>query len=589
LINNTYDDTEGGIQAVQPENPQNRMLDLLDQAYHVSDDFEQFDALMDSANRYMFEREALPVSIEDLPRFTELDPHFEKHIKRIEGLMQRRASGDQLGLSIGHHAQVIISQKGHILTANSQAKTLFGHMCEGRVSDLPLGVSGVNALCEFLQELTAGVEKLERIVFLRIDAAKPRSALGYCRAVKIDAQHMALHLSLSYFDWTPAILASLQEALGLTDSEGLVLQGILKGQTQKEIAATRGRSLDTVKSQVKAVLRKAGCPKMTDLSHLCTSIAYVIGLSESETPNTDASHIWITPRQNLHLLPVSNTRTLAYYDYGDPRGKPVVFFHGFFQGPFFLDQMKSGLLKEGLRLIAPSRPYFGYTSPPTSAKHYVATVQDDLDALFAHLKLGDDVTLVTHHGGANHGFRFAARRKNDVNGMVMVGARLPMTSEHIAQMSQQARTVSAASRHAPSVIKLLATLGMKVYKKKGMDEFLRTRYAPNAVDQACLETPVIKQKLCEGIYHFMQQGSDAFVHDGQAQMSDWTAELDRVDCPQNWVHGQHCHILNPSFLTKYIEMTPSRDLQILDQAGFNILYQYPGPVLAAVKKMAYLT
>ena len=500
--------------------------------------------------------------------------------------MQRRASGDQLGLSRGHHAQVIISQQGHVITANSQAQTLFDHVCTGRVSNLPIDADGVKALQGFLQELTQGVQTLERIVFLRFETHTPRSALAHCRAIKIDAQHMALHLSLSYFDWTPEILASLQEALGLTDSEGLVLQGILDGRTQKEIAAERKRSLDTIKSQIKAVLRKAGCPKMTDLSHLCTSIAYVIGQSESKIQD-NTSQEWVTPRQNLHLLPVSSTRTLAYYEYGDPRGKPILFFHGFFQGPFFLDHMKSGLLKEGLRLIAPSRPYFGYTSPPPNTKHYTATVQDDLDALLAHLKLGDHITLMAHHGGANHGFRFAARYKNRVSGMVMVGARLPMTSEHIAQMSQQARTVSAASRHAPSVIKLLATLGIKVYKKKGMDEFLRTRYAPNAVDQACLANPVIKQKLCEGLYHFMQQGSEAFVQDGQAQMSDWTAELDGVDCPQSWVHGRHCHILNPKFLAKYIELNPSHGLQVLEQAGFNILYQSPEPVLAAVTKMAY--
>ncbi len=565
---------------------QSRMLDLLDQAYHVSEDVDRLDALLESANNYLFEDQKNAVVTKNLPFFADLDPHLEIHINRLEDLIARQAGQDKLGLSIEHHAQLILSSEGRVLTANTKAQNLLDGMPNAFLDNLPLSFDSLTALREILKEISAGVQNLERIVYLQIETDTPQNAFGFCRAVPVGQEKTGLHISLSYFDWSPAIFKSLQNALALSDSEGLVLQGILNGQNHKEIAQARHRSVDTIKTQAKAILRKAGCAKMTELAHLCTSIAYVIGLSETLTLDQTSHDNWITPRKNLHMLSVPDGRTLAYYEYGDPKGQPVLFIHGFFQGPFFLDNMIRGFLTNGFRVIAPSRPHFGYTSQPAPKKDYDTTTCADAVTLVNHLDLGANIIITAHHGGASHAFRLAKQIEQQVYGMMLIGAGIPLNAEHIRFMTKQARMMSVASRHAPSVVKLIATMGMKTYRKKGMQAFFEDHYAPSECDHPCIHDPEIQPKLSEGMFHLVQQGAEAFVHDGRSQMADWQDDLKAVDCPQAWVHGRHCHLMGAKFVADYVRSNTNHTIEILDDAGYNILYQDPARIIEALCALA---
>jgi pimeloyl-ACP methyl ester carboxylesterase/DNA-binding NarL/FixJ family response regulator len=565
---------------------QSRMLDLLEQAYSVSEDSDQLDALLESAHSYLFEDQKNAVIAKNLPHFADLDPHLETHISRLEDLIERRTDDEKLGLSIGHHGQLIIDDKGQILTANSQAKALLKGVTDAYIDKLPLSHDSIQALRDIIAEITAGVQKLERVIYLQVETDIPRSAFGYCRALPLSEDAVGLHISLSYFDWSPAIFLSLQNALGLSESEGLVLQSILMGHSHKEIALKRNRSVDTIKTQAKAILRKARCTKMNDLVHLCTSIAYVIGLSEKAMPAMATKEAWTTPRQGLHTLRLPKGRTLAYYEYGDPKGLPVLFIHGFFQGPFFLDDMKRDFMQSGLRVIAPSRPYFGYTSPPSRKHRYNVTVCDDMAALINHLNIKDKVLIAAHHGGVSHAFRLAKRIENQLTGMVMIGAGIPITAEHIRFMTRQARMTSVASRHAPSVLKLIATMGIRTYRKKGIQAFMEDHYSPTSFDKPCIHDPHIQPKLYEGMFHLIEQGADAFVHDGRSQLADWTEDFQVVNCRQNWVHGRHCHLMGAHFVADYVRAYSNHNVEILEDAGYNILFQSPDHVVQTIREAA---
>ena len=302
-------------------------------------------------------------------------------------------------------------------------------------------------------------------------------------------------------------------------------------------------------------------------------------MSNDENAPAGDAIAWVTPKLNMHILALKDGRQLAYYEYGDPKGQPVIYLHGFFQGPFFLDSMKKGFLKNGLRIIAPSRPSFGYTSPARKKSKYVNTCVQDALALLAFLNINKDILIATHHGSANHAFRLANQLEDVLKGMVMIGVRIPMTSEHIGYMSQQARTISAASRHAPSIMNMVGSMGIKIYKQKGIRAFLETQWQPTDMDRKCLNHPDRFEKIAEGIFHMTEQGADAFVLDGQAQMGDWTDDFARVSTLQSWIHGRHCHVMGPDFIKDYVESKTNHQVEILENAGFNIIYQSPETVL----------
>ncbi len=563
---------------------QSKMLNLLDQAYQVTDDFDHLDALLDSASSYLFEDQQNAVVAKGLPHFAELDPFLETHINRLENLLAQHMGDEKQGLTLGNHAQFVLDRTGRVITANEQARALLSGGAGAFFDALPLSPDSMVVIRDLVREIAAGVQGLERIIYLQIGAEDLHSAFGYCRAIPIDADNTGLHISLSYFDWSPAIFHNLQNALDLSDSEGLVLEGVLQGLSHQQIAQSRGRSINTIKTQIKAILRKAGCSKMNELVHLCTSIAYVIGLTDIEAPTGQVSQDWVTPKQGLQTLALEGGRTLSYYEYGDPSGRPILYWHGFFQGAYFPDTMKRDLLRGGFRLIAPSRPYFGYTSGPDENHDFDTTTCQDALALVEELGLGERLLIVAHHGGVSHAFRFAHMIENRLSGMVMVGAGIPLTPEHIRFMTKQARMTSTASRHAPSVLKLIATMGIKTYRKKGIDAFMNTHYAPAPLDHKSLDDSAILSKLHQGMFHLVEQGADAFVHDGRSQLADWTSDFKAVNCRQSWISGRHCHLMGAHFVEEFVTSNTNHPVEIVEDAGYNVLYQCPERIMDKIRE-----
>ncbi len=559
---------------------QNYLLDLLDQAYETADDPARLDALLDNAGQYLFEDQKQAIISGNFPRFADFDPYLERHIERFRKVLEQRGSTDSPGLSLGHHAQLIVSPFGKILTANTAANEILVAKKNAFIDGLKIDSNSLMALRDLLKQLQAGVQSLERIIYLGLDTDPAQSAFGYCRAVPVGDQTIGLHITLTFFEWSPALYHSVQQALDLSDSETEVLAGVLSGNSQKQIAKKRGRSIDTVKSQCKSILQKSGCKKMTEVTHLCTSIAYIVGLSRQSEILKSTGDSWITPKQNLFKMKVSDRRTLAWYEYGDPQGQAVLFIHGFFQGPYFTDEFKHGLLENGLRIIAPSRPSFGYTSH-SNTEAYDQTVLDDNIALMDNLNL-NDITLAVHHGGVSHAFRLAGRQKEKIRNMVMIGAGVPVTQEHLKYMDREKRMISAAARHAPSLLNLITTVGIKTYHKKGVQAFLSEHYAPRPIDKKILTFPEVNQVVCEGLYHLVQQGGEAFVHDGRSQMTHWDEDFKAVSCPQHWLIARHCHLMKADIVETYVEKPNLRTTEIIEEAGYNILYQAQDRVIEAL-------
>ena len=565
------------------ESSQNLLLDLLDRAHRASDDGEQLDKLLESANAYIFEDHVNAVITKGLPHFADFDPYLEKHVARLEAMVEKRSDANSAGLSLGHHAQIVISDKGQILTCNSLAKSLLSEQTKGYIEHLQISLDGLKAIREILAEICAGVQNLERIIYLQTEEDTPRTAFGYCRTIPVGTEQTGLHISMSFFEWSPALYDKLQNALNLSNSEALVLQGVLNKQSYAEIAHERNRTVDTIKTQAKAVLRKAGCTRMDQLAHLCTSIAYVVGLAEANTPAVSENPAWVCPRISMHELEMADGRTLGYYEYGDPAGKPILFIHGFFQGPFFPDEMKRQFLQNNLRVIAPSRPLFGVTSKPGKNLDYNQAVCHDVRALLTHLDITDKILIAAHHGGSSHAFRISKILGEQVKGMVMIGAGIPLKKEHLKFMGREKRMISAAARHAPSVVNLIATIGLKTYRKKGIQAFLREHYAPNPIDVDCLEDPAINKLICDGMYHLFEQGRHAFIHDGRVQVEDWAEDFKSVSTRQHWLVARHCHLMGAHFIEESIGKQSDHPVEILEDAGFNLLYQQPNRVIDALR------
>jgi pimeloyl-ACP methyl ester carboxylesterase len=78
------------------------------------------------------------------------------------------------------------------------------------------------------------------------------------------------------------------------------------------------------------------------------------------TPTTPVA---IAKNSESLTIRLTDGRTLGYAEYGDPSGKPVLFFHGATLSRLFGAAADASARKVGVRLIAPDRPGIGLSDP----------------------------------------------------------------------------------------------------------------------------------------------------------------------------------------------------------------------------------
>ncbi|MFB6152239.1 MAG: alpha/beta fold hydrolase [Haloarculaceae archaeon] len=115
-------------------------------------------------------------------------------------------------------------------------------------------------------------------------------------------------------------------------------------------------------------------------------------------------------------------RTVAYAEYGDPDGTPVLFFHGT-PGSRVLGALYDEPARDrGVRVIAPDRPGYGRSSPwPdrtfADAPAFAVPVLDDAGV--------DRAGVVGFSGGGPHALALAATRGDRVTRVDLVASAAP--------------------------------------------------------------------------------------------------------------------------------------------------------------------
>ncbi|MFB6089554.1 MAG: alpha/beta fold hydrolase [Halobellus sp.] len=163
-------------------------------------------------------------------------------------------------------------------------------------------------------------------------------------------------------------------------------------------------------------------------------------MSSSFPPRTDGD-------ARVESVRVAGDRRLAYAEYGDPDGAPLLFLHGT-PGSRRLGRLLDGAAREhGVRVLAPDRPGYGRSDPWPDR-----TVAETADALPAVLD-GAGVSaasLVAFSGGAPYALSAAARHPERVTRLEVVsGAVPPAISERTPRIQRLLRRLA---RSVPTLL-----------------------------------------------------------------------------------------------------------------------------------------
>lgn len=332
--------------------------------------------------------------------------------------------------------------------------------------------------------------------------------------------------------WTEAHDQILRQMFGLTQAETRVARELLTGANLREIAEATGRSVDTLRTQLKAIRRKTYTANQQQLVRIMTGLEALI--------KTDGSAPFAASNSD-HVFFLPEGRKISYRIFGPDHGAPCLFIHNMLNGPNFPPQVVKQLHRLGLKLICPLRPGFGSSDLDPVAKRHPAEAPDrfcaDMQPFLKHLGYSR-VLAIGNMSGAVFAFRLAQLYPDLVQGVFNISGAVPITEmSQIRAMHYRQQVMALTARFTPRMLPTLLRAGIAQIDAGGVEAFLNALYRPKSPDRAIAARPEHRDILFTGFREVVQQGHWSFAIDSHHVVRDWSKYCKNLTQPVVLVHG----------------------------------------------------
>lgn len=510
----------------------------------------------------------------DLIDLSETLPHLEISARILDQI--GRTSHDAVSRPAGlrESLHLLVGEDGRVVWQNARAARRLDLRAGSSIERLPLDDATLSRLRAFLPGAREEGLLRQALAFIitlpdgqRLHMVASLSPAGH------DGRRL-LVLRSAESRWTALLGEMMREAFDLSNAEIDIVSLLVEGQDLPEIAAARDRSLNTVRTQLKAILRKTHTRTQSALIRLALSLA-------AHLPETGEGE---RLRADVDFLSMPSGRRMPWRSLGPANGRPVLFIHGMLDGIALTDAALKLLHRKRIRLIAPERPFFG-SAPGVSASPQDAVVRfaDDLDALCAQLRIESSV-VVGHMAGSVYAFGLASRHPGRVRGIVNVAGGVPILSpRQFDLMSPRQRLVAFTARYAPAALPFILRAGIRQIDAGGEHSFVGALYQSSPLDQAALRRQDVFEIVTDGVRYAVEQGHHAFEIDSYHVVRDWSDLVEASTCPVTLVHGRHDPVVAAGSVEAFHQRLGRRGrLQMIEDAGQLVSHSHPEAVVTAV-------
>lgn len=471
------------------------------------------------------------------------DPEIEAHLYRATVFLDRYDAVQDDGgkrsvlADIPRSAAFLSAGGATIHACNRPAEVAFGIVDAGPFAALPFDAEDQALLQGVIRRIAS--RKAEKVATLRIRSTVTGSPV-ILRVSPVEgggARPLALVVSTELV-WPEGFHTTVQEAFGLTAAEVEVVRGVTLGLPLRDIAEARGRSLETVRTQVRSVLAKTETHSQSELVRVVLGLLDVALIPTGGTAGP-APRGALEPRP-LRELRGPDGRRLTWIEFGDPAGRPVLYMHldfGFIRWPAAAER---AAMARGMRVIVPVRQGYGQTDPLVKGADHLEGVTGDYAAVLDHLGVKGAVVLPL---GADLRFalNLAATRPDLVRGIVGAACQLPIrTPGQYERMDKWQRFILANARHAPKVLPFLVQAGFSLARRLGKEAFFRQVNGGSPADMEAISRPDVRAAVLEGSDVCMTRNWSAhaaFTAECIGSEKDWSALVRTTRVPVLLLQG----------------------------------------------------
>jgi pimeloyl-ACP methyl ester carboxylesterase len=281
------------------------------------------------------------------------------------------------------------------------------------------------------------------------------------------------------------------------------------------------------------------------------------------------------PRADATMA-LADGRALAYGEWGDPTGFPVLLLHGG-PGSRLLCPDEDATAAAGVRLLTLDRPGYGGSDP-----HPEPTLlgwADDVRALADGLGL-ERFAVVGFSAGGGYALACAARLPERVSAVGLASCEGPHDQVPGAwdELSPQERTLVERIRRDP----VAARAGVADHVGWYQDPDTIWEWEPPDVDVPVLARPDVREALTRMFREGARQGVGGLVADWIALSLPWGFDLAEVTAPAVVWHGELDHLVGAGHARYLSSALPSARLVRYPDDGHLLLLSHWSELLAAI-------
>ncbi len=267
-------------------------------------------------------------------------------------------------------------------------------------------------------------------------------------------------------------------------------------------------------------------------------------------------------------LTLRDGRRLAYAEWGEPDGRPVLFFHGTPSGRLLHPPEPESF--EGLRTrwITVDRPGYG-RSDPQPARDLLGWARD-VEQLADHLGL-ESFSVVGLSGGGPHALACAHALPARLRRTAVVSGVGPLTPETLRQLFPARRWGVRFARRAPWALPLLLRL---VDDPRRVEQHYRQVLAQCPSDRPILERPAIRAMLQENWADASRQGLFAYAAEARLFALPWPFEPGQIRGTVRFWHGDADASVPLEMALRLSRAVPGARLEVVPGAGHFLLFDH---------------
>lgn len=284
-----------------------------------------------------------------------------------------------------------------------------------------------------------------------------------------------------------------------------------------------------------------------------------------------------------NIFQLSDRRSLAYAEYGDPTGFPVFLFHGLPGSRLSWGLIPGNPFPPGLRIIAPDRPGYGKSDPKPGRT--MLDWPEDIAALANELKL-EQFAIVGVSGGGPVALACAWKMLERITSVGVVACPAPTNAPGVFEgMSKTNRFFMNLAWYLPWLSKLNVRLLISVIRRNPERYIDTMQYKMHNVDKAILARPEIHDLLVKDFTEALHNGGQGMVADMDINHGrPWGFPLDKIKTKVYfWICEMDQSV--PLAMGKYLsESVPNSKTLLIPNAGHLWIFDNLREVLEQIVK-----